>query len=158
MRISGAGNAPSLSASESSFALSIVNDPSICALPQHILLWIFGAVSKFPPTKIAIGLPIFASEMLQNMSFPLSSKLIATTGSHICDVLVLANLKYAPFRILFSLSVAGIQFSLFCTNTSSREYTVSTFPDAFFASVLSIKRTIVKPSRLVFSPVAHKVF
>ncbi|NTU73990.1 hypothetical protein HGB07_07590 [Candidatus Roizmanbacteria bacterium] len=29
MRISGAGNAPSLRASDNSFALSIVNDPSI---------------------------------------------------------------------------------------------------------------------------------
>lgn len=60
IRINGAGNVHSFNALDNSFADSLVNDPLISAVPQQILLWIFGAVSKFPPTKIAIGCPIFA--------------------------------------------------------------------------------------------------
>jgi len=99
IRINGAGNVHSFNALDNALADSVVNDPLISAVPQHILLWMFGAVSRFPPTKIAIGFPIFASVILQNTSFHLSSKLMTTVGSPICDVLVLANLKYAPFRM-----------------------------------------------------------
>ena len=60
MRINGAGNVHSLSALDNCLALSVVNDPLISAVPQQILLWIFGAVSRFPQTKIAIGFPMFA--------------------------------------------------------------------------------------------------
>ena len=70
IRINGAGNVPSFKESESCLADSVVNDQLISAVPPHILLWIFGAVSRFPPTKIAIGLPIFAAVIVQNISFP----------------------------------------------------------------------------------------
>lgn len=93
MRINGAGKVPSFNALDNCFAESVVNDPLISAVPQHILLWILGAVSKFPPTKIAIGFPMFAWVTLQNISFPCSSRLITTTGSQTCEVEVFANLK-----------------------------------------------------------------
>ena len=60
MSTNGAGNVPSLRELESCFAESTVNQPLISAVPPQILLWIFGAVRRFPPTKIAIGLPILA--------------------------------------------------------------------------------------------------
>jgi hypothetical protein len=70
MRISGAGIAPSFNAFANCFAVSVVNPQLICAVPPQIFAWIVGAVSRFPPTKIAIGEPIFAAVMLQKMSFP----------------------------------------------------------------------------------------
>lgn len=93
IRIKGAGNVPSFNALESAFADSVVNDPLISAVPQQILLWIFGAVSRLPPTKIAIGLLMFASVTLQKISFPFSSRLMTTTGSPTWEVDVFANLK-----------------------------------------------------------------
>lgn len=151
IRINGAGNVPSFNESESFLADSVVNDPLISAVHPQILLWMFGAVSKFPPTKIAIGLPIFACVILQNISFPFSSKLMTTTGSPISEALELANLKYAPLRIVCP-SVAGIRVSLSCTNTSSNIYMVQTFPDISLPCCLSNTRNIVYPSNFIPVP------
>jgi len=93
IKINGAGNVPSLSALDNALADSVVNDQLISAVPPQILLWMFGAVSKFPPTKIAIGFPIFAEVTLQNTSFPFSSRLMTTTGSPTSEVEVFENLK-----------------------------------------------------------------
>jgi len=70
IKINGAGNVPSFNESDNCFADAVVNDQLISAVPPQILLWMLGAVNKFPPTKIAIGLPIFAAVILQNTSFP----------------------------------------------------------------------------------------
>lgn len=78
--INAAGSAPSLSPSTNVFAQAASNDPSICAVPPHILSWIVGAVTSSPQTKIAICFPIACSVMLQNTSFPVSSKFTRTTG------------------------------------------------------------------------------
>ena len=70
IRINGAGKVHSFKAFDSCFADSVVNEPLISAVPPQILLWILGAVSRFPPTKIAIGLPTLAVVILQNTVFP----------------------------------------------------------------------------------------
>ena len=43
INIRDAGIAPLFRLSTNSFADSLVNDPSICAVPPHILAWITGA-------------------------------------------------------------------------------------------------------------------
>jgi hypothetical protein len=43
INIKDAGIAPLFRLSTNSFADSLVNDPSICAVPPHILAWITGA-------------------------------------------------------------------------------------------------------------------
>ena len=60
IKIKGAGNVPSFNALDNCLADSVVNDQLISAVPPQILVWIFGAVSRFPPTNIAIGFPTFA--------------------------------------------------------------------------------------------------
>jgi hypothetical protein len=69
--------------------------------------------------NIAISLPMLFSVILQKIAFPVSSKLITTTGSPNWEVLTAAYLKLAPFKIFPSSDCAFIQESLSCTNTSS---------------------------------------
>ena len=54
INISEAGIAQLFKLSTNSFADSLVNDPSICAVPPHILAWITGADNCTHHTNIAI--------------------------------------------------------------------------------------------------------
>ena len=114
-----AGIAQLFRLSTNSFAVVAVNDPSIWAVHPHIFVWITGLVINSHHTKMAIWVPTFSDVISQNTSLPLSSKLIATTGSHICHWLTAAYLKYAQFNISQLLVFAVTRSILSCTEANS---------------------------------------
>gem|GEM_PF-5982351 len=82
-----------------------------------------------PQTKIAICFPTIFSVRLQNIPFPLSSKVIVATGCPSCDCPTDANLKYAPFKISFVVgSLARIHAGLSLTTISSIVYVITSSP------------------------------